>query len=119
MKQQQGASLVTLLVGLTLFLLLARVAVAVVPMYLDDGIVSTMVSNFKDNERVNAKTSKRELKAMIEQGLRSSNVSADISKLNITKQKGRLILDWPYERRENIIGNLDIVLRFEHQAIFQ
>lgn len=113
---QQGFSLYGLVAGLVVAALVALVVVKIVPMYMDNKAIDRMImaveNDLATSERVNSVAAFHD---HIAKGMQVNNIngikSQDIMK--VTAEGGQFIVDLNYERRESILKNIDIVVKFE------
>jgi len=87
--------------------------IKVAPMYLDHalltGLAEDMVTSGQTNEMTQA-----EVRNKFSETLRINNVTDfDVSNIRVTKSNGKAIVRSAYERRANIVANLDIVAAFD------
>lgn len=118
MRKQSGMTIPSMLIVGLISLLLIKAAFAVVPMYWDDKMLSTVLNKMKTSESTKSYNSSKQLLKLIEDRLSSNNLNIPTDTAIIKVEKTGLVLDWEYERRSNWISNIDIVVRFHHQAEF-
>lgn len=118
MHNQKGMTIPSMLVVGLISLLLIKAAFAVVPMYWDDKMLSTVLNKMQSSPASQSINSPKQLKGLIEDRLSSNNLNISTDTAIIQPGKSGLTLDWKYERRANWIANIDIVMSFHHQAEF-
>lgn len=118
MHKQKGMTIPSMLVVGLISLLLIKAAFAVVPMYWDDKMLSTVLNKMQSSPASQSINSPKQLKGLIEDRLSSNNLNISTDTAIIQPGKTGLVLDWKYERRANWIANIDIVMSFHHQAEF-
>lgn len=118
MKKQQGMTIPSLLVVGLIGILLVKAAFAVVPMYWDDRMLTTVLNKLAES-RDERTQSPQALKKVIGERLSSNHLAIPMDKLDIGQTDGRLVMKWDYERRANWIGNIDVVARFHQQKEFK
>lgn len=118
MRKQAGMTLPSMLLFGLVGLLLLKAAFAVVPMYWDDKMLTTVLSKMQTSSATKDNNSARKLLGLIERRLDENNLSIPTDNAIIKANKSGLTLDWQYERRANWISNIDIVVRFNQQAEF-
>ncbi|MAK92378.1 MAG: hypothetical protein CMI13_14230 [Oleibacter sp.] len=117
MRRQNGMSLSAILAVILIAGVLAKTGYALVPMYWDNRILTTVLENMKDSGEINDNTSPRAVKDILVKRMNMNHVRIAFDELSIKKgRSGRLELDWPYERRDTWFGNVDLVVGF-HQHI--
>ncbi len=112
-KYQHGLSKFGMLIIVLFIATLFTVGIKVVPMYLDHalltGLAEDMVTSGQANEMTQA-----EVRNKFSETLRINNVTEfDVSNIRVTKSNGKAIVRIAYERRANIVANLDIVAVFD------
>src|SRR5690554_4987891 len=118
MHNQKGMTIPSMLVVGLISLLLIKAAFAVVPMYWDDKMLSTVLNKMQSSPASQSINSPKQLKGLIEDRLSSNNLNISAKSGIIQPVKDRLVLDWKYESRGNWNTNNDIVRSFHHQAEF-
>src|SRR5690554_2702282 len=118
MRKQSGMTIPSMLIVGLISLLLIKAAFAVVPMYGDDRMLTTMLNKMQSSPAAKDSSSAKQLLKTIEERLSSNNLSIPTDNAIIRAEKAGLTLDWHYERRSNWISNIDIVVRFHQQAEF-
>lgn len=118
MKKQAGMTIPSMLVLAVVGIILVKAGMAIVPMYWDDRMLGTVLNRMQQtpDER---QTNPKALLKLIEERLSSNNlkIPTDTAKITTTAGGG-LALDWEYERRDNWLGSVDIVVRFKQTKEF-
>ena len=117
MKKQKGLTLISWLAIIGLLLFNAIIAMNVVPVYNNDHSVKTLMENLENDSSLRGATP-RKIKETIAKRLRVNNVYS-ISKDNIKllKSKKGYVVSIEYEPRGRLIGSLDYIVSFSHEAI--
>ncbi|MFL0807612.1 MAG: DUF4845 domain-containing protein [Oceanobacter sp.] len=118
MKKQAGTSFVTVLLVLTLVVFLAKIGMAVVPMYWDDKLLTKILENVHESGEIDSHTRQKQLKALVEKRMDFNSVNVSTDGMIVTRIPGGLLLKWTYEVRSPLIGNVDLVGRFHHEEEF-
>lgn len=118
MRKQAGMTIPSMLLVGLICLLLLKAAMAIVPMYWDDRMLSTVLNKMQGTTEIASNNSPKQLKKMIEERLSNNNLDISTDSAVIKVEKTGLTLDWQYERRSNWVSNIDIVVSFHHQADF-
>ncbi|SPL69048.1 DUF4845 domain-containing protein [Acinetobacter stercoris] len=111
-KFQQGASRLTLLLGMVAFILIVKFLLAIWPAYWDDRVINTKIQELLKEapEDITPST----FMTQMSQGLEMNNIRDlkvnDIVK--VSKEKG-LKVTKNYEVRKYFLFNIDLVLTFE------
>lgn len=113
LKSQAGASLGNIIfnVGILIFIGFAASKVAV--FYIDNNTMNNSLQDLKDVPYI-SKKSKNEVGELLRKKLSTNNINLDSNEIYIEKRADKLIVDIIYERRVNLISNLDIVASFEN-----
>lgn len=117
MKKQKGLTLISWLAIIGLLLFNAIIAMNVVPVYINDHSVKSLMQNLENDASLRGATPKK-IKDIIAKRLRVNNVYS-ISKDNIKllKSKEGYVVSIEYEPRGRLIGSLDYIVSFSHEAI--
>ena len=116
MKNQQGLTLISWLGILAVVLFNAIIALNVVPVYMHDHSVKTLMENLETDTSVRGATPKK-IKDTITKRLRVNNVySVNKDHITIKKSKNHYIVTIEYEPRGKLIGSLDYIVSFKHEA---
>jgi hypothetical protein len=116
MKKQKGLTLISWLGILAVVLFNAIIALNVVPVYINDHSVKTMMKNLEMDSTVRGKTPKK-LKEIITKRLRVNNVySVTTEHITIKKVRNDYLITIEYQPRGKLIGSLDYIVDFKHEA---
>ena len=112
--KQSGVSFITVLALLGLLAFSLNFIVRIAGMHWDDRILESILDDLP--EVLNKDSSVKDVQKLINNRLNMNRLRGiPTTELVITKQKGQLKLVWLYERRENVMSNIDIVLTFNHE----
>lgn len=116
MKKQKGMTLISWLILLVIVLFNAIIALNIVPVYINDHSVKSLMKNIESDTSVRGKTPKA-MKQAITKRLRINNIY-NVSKEHIAIRKGKntYLIIIQYEPRGKLIGNLDYIVSFKHEA---
>ena len=116
MKKQKGLTLISWLAILAVVLFNAIIAMNVVPVYMNDHSVDSLMKNLETDTSIRGKSPKR-LKDIITKRLRVNNIY-DVTNDNITIKKDRnfYIITLEYEPRGRLMGSLDYIVTFKHEV---
>jgi len=116
MKKQKGLTLISWLAIIAVVLFNAIIAMNVVPVFLNDHSVKTLMESLETDAAVRGATPKK-IKAIITKKLRVNNVYS-VTKEHITIKKDHTyyLITIEYEPRGKLIGKLDYIATFQHQA---
>jgi hypothetical protein len=117
MKKQKGLTLISWLAIIGLLLFNAIIAMNVVPVYINDHSVKTLMESLESDSSLRGATP-RKIKETIAKRLRVNNVYS-ISKddIKLLKSKKGYVVSIDYEPRGRLIGSLDYIVSFSHEAI--
>ncbi|MBT8438183.1 MAG: DUF4845 domain-containing protein [Gammaproteobacteria bacterium] len=116
MKKQKGMTLISWLVILAIVLFNAIIALNIVPVYINDQSVKSLMKNMETDTTVRG-DSPKQLKQAITKRLRVNNVySVTKEHITIKKAKNAYLVIIEYEPRGRLMGNLDYIVSFKHEA---
>ena len=112
--KQSGVSFITVLVLLGLLAFSLNFIVRIAGMHWDDRILVSILDDLP--EVLDKDSNVKDVQKLIGNRLDINRMRGiSLEGLVITKHKGQIKLVWPYERRENVMSNIDIVLTFNHE----
>lgn len=115
-KQQQGLTLISWVVVIVFLLFQLVIAMNVLPVYMTDSSVKAIVEKLPDDPKARQKSPK-ELKLMVVKRLSMNSVyTVDSDSIKVKKGRGENILTIEYEPRGKLIGNLEYIVSFKHEA---
>ena len=116
MKNQKGLTLVSWMAIISLVLFNGILALNVAPVYLNDHSVKSLMEGLNTDSSLKGATPKK-IKATIKKRLRVNNVySVGIDNIKLKKSKNDYIVTIEYEPRGRLIGSLDYIVTFKHEA---
>jgi hypothetical protein len=115
-KKQQGLTMISMLVVIVFLLFQAVIAMNVIPVYMTDSSVKDVMERLEQDPKSTGLSAK-ELKESVIKRLRLNSVY-DIKPEYIKVKKGRgvNIVTIEYEPRGKLIGTLDFIVTFKHEA---
>jgi len=117
MKKQKGLTLISWLAIIAVVLFNAIIAMNIVPVYLNDHSVKTLMESLESDSSVRGATPKK-IKQVITKKLRVNNVYS-VTKEHITikkTNKNEYLVTVEYEPRGKLVGSLDYIATFKHEA---
>ncbi len=118
-SKQRGLTLISWVVVIVFILFQGVIAMNVLPVYMTDATVSSIMKELPDDVTAQ-RASVKELKAVVAKKIRMNSVYT-IKPENIKVKKGRgeniVLID--YEPRGKLIGTLDYIVSFHHEARVQ
>lgn len=114
-KNQQGLTMISMMVVIVFLLFQAVIAMNVIPVYMTDRSVGDVLERM-DQDPKSTGMSAKELKESVMKRLRLNSVY-DIKPEYIKVKKGRgvNIVTVEYEPRGKLIGTLDFIVSFKHE----
>lgn len=112
--KQKGVSFISILAFLVLLVFSLNFIVRIFGMHWDDRLLVSILDDLP--EVIDQNMGAKEVRKLLDSRLdinRLRMISTD--DLVITKHKGEIKLVWPYERRDHVMSNVDIVLNFHHE----
>lgn len=116
-SKQRGVTMLSWIIIIMFLLFQAVMAMNVLPAYMTDSTVKTIIEKLPDDQAVKNKTAK-EVRSIILKRLRINSVYGLDGKDVVKVKKGRdgVIVKVKYEPRGTLIGNLEYIIKFEHEA---
>jgi hypothetical protein len=116
MKKQKGLTLISWLAIIAVVLFNAIIAMNVVPVYLNDHSVKSLMQSLESDAAVKGATPKK-IKEIIAKRLRINNIySVNKDHITIKKAKNDYVITIEYEPRGKLVGSLDYIVSFKHEA---
>ncbi|GMQ89342.1 MAG: DUF4845 domain-containing protein [Gammaproteobacteria bacterium] len=110
---QKGMTAIGWLLVLSLIAFFTLITLRLIPGYLEFAKVSSVLESLQDEPGITRKT-KTEILGLIGKRFDVNDVyQVDPKIIKITKDKGVLKISINYERREHVIGNVDVVTTFD------
>jgi len=114
MRNQKGASALSIMVILFLAASILTIVMKVAPMFFDNMTIAKVLEDIGDQTDI-AELSDDEIISAFSKRLTINNVrDFDVKKVVIKRDDGLLTIDINYEKRENIFKNIDAVASFEN-----
>lgn len=116
LHRQKGMTMISWMVVLAFLGFQAILAINIIPVYMTDSSIKSMWKDLpKDTDLVGA-TPKR-IREIVIKRLKINNVYAlKKDDIKIRKVKGNYIVSVVYEPRGKIVGSLDYIVTFKHEA---
>ncbi len=115
-RKQAGMTLISTIIIIVFLLFQGVVAMNVIPVYLTYSSIKTIMAGLPTDDKARG-ANKSELKLLIAKRLRMNNVyTVKSDKVSIKKGRGEYIVTIEYEPRGKLIGNLDFIVSFKHEA---
>ena len=117
MKRQEGMTGISILIIVIFIVFVASLALKVVPVYVDDSAIANIVASFDNKGDMRGKTKKSVQDAFIKR-MKINNVMLEREDWSLKKKDGDYLLVVDYEPRGELIGSLEYVVHFHHEAKF-
>jgi hypothetical protein len=116
MNNQKGLTMISWIVVLVFLLFQAVIAMNVIPVYISDSSVKKIMTELPHDVKATGASAKG-LKSLISQRLSMNNVySVKPENIKVKKGHGENIVTLEYEPRGKLIGNLEFIVNFKHEA---
>lgn len=116
MKRQQGLTLISWLVIIAFLGFQLVLALNVIPVYINDASIESMMSKLESDSTVRGADA-RKLEEIVIKRLKINNIySIKKDNVNIKKTKEYYLVTIEYEPRGTLVGNLDYIVSFKHEA---
>jgi len=114
MGRQQGASMLTVLAAIFVLLGVVTFMIRLMPAYMDDYAAKRLFSSLEDSGRLEG-ASVNEIRRMITRRQQTDNLDAfKAEDINLRWEGNLLLVDFVYEVRVPLFGNVDAIMTFEH-----
>ena len=113
LREQAGVSKFGLLMVFILIVSFLTFGLKVVPLYVDHNLISGVCEELIENgEAANMTTT--DIRQRVSNTLRINNVTDfDLSAITVRKENDQAIITIAYERRVELVANLDVVAKFD------
>lgn len=113
---QRGLTLISWMIILVFLLFQGVIAMNVVPVYMTDASVKKIMERLP-NDPVARETPAEKLKELVAKRLSINSIYTVNSKhIKVKKGRGESIVLIEYEPRGKLIGNLEYIVKFKHEA---
>lgn len=113
LNRQQGFSKSGLLLLAILITLFFTVGLKVGPLYVDHNLITDVCQELIDNGEADNMTIS-DVRTRVSNAIRINNITGfDVSNIRMRKENGGAIITIAYERRVNLVANLDAIAAFD------
>tara|TARA_B110000858_G_scaffold192516_1_gene243379 strand:+ start:6307 stop:6684 length:378 start_codon:yes stop_codon:yes gene_type:complete len=113
LRDQAGMSKFGLLMMFILIVACITFGLKVVPLYVDHNLIVGVCEELIENGEA-AKMSTTEIRQRVSNTLRINNITDfDLSSIKVRKESDQAIITIAYERRIELVANLDVVAKFD------
>lgn len=118
-SKQRGLTLISWIVVIIFVLFQGVIAMNVLPVYMTDATVASVMEELP-NDPVAQRASTKELKTVVAKKMRMNSVyTIKPENIKVKKGRGENIVIINYEPRGKLIGTLDYIVSFHHEARIQ
>lgn len=115
-SNQTGLTMISWLVIIVFLLFQGVIAMNVIPVYLTDSSVSSVMKELPQDAAARDAT-RKELEILVAKRLNINSVySVTADDIKVKKGRGENIVTIDYEPRGKLIGNLEYIVHFKHEA---
>lgn len=113
MHKQAGVTIPSALILLLLGLLFIKAVISLVPIFWDDRMLNTVLTQLQDSGEYKKSTANQVFRSL-EGSLQRNNLNISLENLSITPVGQGFLIEWDYERRTRWVGKVDFVVAFSH-----
>ena len=115
-SKQRGLTMISWMVVLVFFVFFAVMLMNILPVYMTDATVATVMESLPDDKTAK-RTSAKELRSLVHKRLTINSVySIEPKTIKVKKGRGENIVIIEYEPRGTLVGSLDFIVSFRHEA---
>ncbi len=115
MRAQKGSSLLTMLCFVVLGIILLLSLLRILPIYLDNFTLNRVITNMDGSSQIKG-ASAREIRDALSRRLQIDNIEGlDVREIDIQVERDRATMTFTYERRSPFIGNIEVIITFDHE----
>lgn len=115
-SSQRGLTLISWIIVIVFLLFQGVIAMNVIPVYMTDSSVKSIMQGLP-NDSVARNASTKELKIVVAKRLSMNSVyTVTPEHIKVKKGRGENIVTIEYEPRGKLIGNLEYIVSFKHEA---
>ena len=116
MSKQKGLTMISWIVVIVFLLFQGVIAMNVLPVYITDSSVKKIMSDLPNDAKAR-ETSASGLKTLISKRLSMNSVyTIKPDHIKVKKGRGENIVTIEYEPRGKLVGNLEYIVSFKHEA---
>lgn len=115
-KNQQGLTMISLVVIIVFLLFQAVIAMNVIPVYMTDSSIKSIMKELPNDAAARNSTT-NELKTLVAKRLSINSIyTVKSDHIKVKKGRGENIVTIEYEPRGKLVGNLEYIVSFKHEA---
>ncbi len=114
--KQQGVTMITMIIIVVFILFQIVIAMNVIPVYLTDSSVKSLIEELPDDPKAR-EASAKELKNLVMKRISMNSIyTVKSNHVQVKKERGANVVTIEYEPRGKLIGNLEYIVSFKHEA---
>ena len=118
-SKQRGLTMISWMVVLILFLFVAVMLMNILPVYMTDATVASVMEALPNDDSAK-RSSAKNLRQLVHKRLTLNNVyDIKMNTIKVKKGRGENIVTIEYEPRGTLVGSLDFIVSFKHEARIQ
>jgi len=115
-NKQKGLTMISWLIIIVFLLFQGVIAMNVLPVYITDSSVKKIMAELPNDAKAKETSTKR-LKALVAKRLSINSIySIKPEHIKVKKGRGENIVTIEYEPRGKLVGNLEFIVSFKHEA---
>ena len=115
-SKQRGLTMISWMVVLVFFIFFAVMLMNILPVYMTDATVATVMEGLPDDDTAK-RTSTKGLRSLVHKRLTINSVySIELETIKVKRGRGENIVVIEYEPRGTLVGSLDYIVSFKHEA---
>jgi hypothetical protein len=115
-KNQQGLTMISMVVIIVFLLFQAVIAMNVIPVYMTDSSIKSIMKELP-NDAAARDSTVNELKLLVAKRLSINSIyTVKSDHIKVKKGRGENIVTIEYEPRGKLVGNLEYIVSFKHEA---
>ncbi|WP_077528891.1 DUF4845 domain-containing protein [Vreelandella utahensis] len=115
-RQQQGFSMLAIMLFIAIGVFVLTVVVRVVPVYVEDFTLSSIIGSLEDSRPYREAETVGDVRELLRKRIQMENIDGvEVDDIAMERDGERLLLEFSYEVRSPFMGNIDTVIQFDHQ----
>ena len=115
-RQQQGFSMLAIMLFIAIGVFVLTVVVRVVPVYIEDFTLSSIIGSLEDSRPYREAETVGDVRELLRKRIQMENIDGvEVDDIAMERDGERLLLEFSYEVRSPFMGNIDTVIQFDHQ----
>ena len=115
-SQQQGFSMLAIMLFIALGVFLLTVVIRVVPAYINDFTLNRIISTMEESRPYEEAETVGDVRELLRKRVQMENIDGvDVSEIEMERDGEHLLIQFSYEVRSPFMANIDTVIQFDHQ----